>query len=266
MKHIFLRVYIALTGAFFVPSVFSDALDTLIDPSWKATLLTGESMTQLAKNAAIPELSPRNAQAQRLIDGIIKEINPTILTESLHLYKKPSGASTPWTFAERTSLYNNMLALSTLTGLQYYSVSHKGMRTLFEISQAIDDPSTQKPAGDPSRSVPPPSLTVYARQKDLTFGDNIYQYDYVASENTLALVQRNLTAMSLGIVPVISKNMLRSVVAVIDAEECLLIYSASFAKTISLPGVKNRIGQSFANRAEAILGWFTKQADKAFGR
>ncbi|MDR0558430.1 MAG: hypothetical protein LBG43_11320 [Treponema sp.] len=265
MKHIFLRVYIALTGVFLVPGVFSDTLDALIAPAWKTALLSGESITQLAKNPAVPELSPRDAQVRRLTAGVIKEINPTILSESLYLYKKPSGAAS-WTQAEKTALYNNMLALSTLAGLQYYSVSHKSMRALFEISQVIDDPATQKPTGDPSRSVPPLSLTVYARQKDLTFGDNIYQYDYFASENALALIQRNFTAMSLGIVPVISKNMLRSVVAVIDAGEYLLIYSASFAKTVSLPGVKNRMGQSFANRAEAILGWFTKQADKAFIR
>jgi hypothetical protein len=266
MKHIFLFVYSALTGAFLVPGVFSDALDALVTPAWKTALLSGESITQLAKKPAVPELSPRDAQVQRLTAGVIKEINPTILTESLHLYKKPSGAAAPWTQDERTALYNNILALSTLAGLQYYSVSHKGMRVLFEISQAIDDPSTQNPVGDPSCSVPPPSLTVYARQKDLTFGDNLYQYDYFASENALTLVQRNITAMSLGIVPVISKNMLRSVVAVIDAGEYALIYSASFAKTVSLPGVKNRIGRSFANRADAILGWFTRQADKAFER
>ncbi|MDR2446517.1 MAG: hypothetical protein LBD58_04385 [Treponema sp.] len=265
MKPVFLRVYIALTGVFLVPSVFSDTLDTLIDPSWKAALLAGEAITRLAKNPAVPELSPRDAQIQQLTSGVIKEINPTILTESLYLYEKLSGAVS-WTQAEKTALYNNILALSTLKGLQYYSVSHKGMRTFFEISQIIDDPSTQNPVDDPRRSVPPFSLTVYARQKDLTFGDNIYQYDYFASENTLALIQRNLTVMSVGIVPVVSKNMLRSVVVVIDAEECLLIYSASFAKTLSLPGVKNRVGQSFANRAEAILGWFAKQADKAFGR
>ncbi|MDR0708128.1 MAG: hypothetical protein LBF60_09715 [Treponema sp.] len=263
MKHIFLRVYIALTGVFLVPSVFSDT--TLIDPSWKAALLAGEAITRLAKNPSVPELSPRDAQIQRLTAGVIKEINPTILTESLYLYKKPSGAVS-WTQAEKTDIYNNILALSTLQGLRYYSASRKRMRTLFEISQVIDDPSTQNPADDPRRSVPPPSLTVYARQKDLTFGDNIYQYDYFASENTLALIQRNLTVMSVGIVPVISKNMLRSVVAVIDAEAYLLIYSASFARTFSLPGVKNRVGQSFATRAEAVLGWFTKQADKAFGR
>ncbi|MDR2783168.1 MAG: hypothetical protein LBB48_04910 [Treponema sp.] len=265
MKYLFLGIYIALTGVFLVPDVFSDALDDLIAPSRKAALLAGESITQLAKNPAVPELSPRNAQIQQLTAGIIKEINPTILTESLYLYEKPSGAVS-WTQAEKAALYNNILALSTLKGLQYYSVSHKGMRTFFEISQVIDDPSTQKPVNDPRRSIPPLSLTVYARQKDLTFGDNIYQYDYFASENTLTLIQRNLTGMSIGIVPVISKHMVRSVVAVIDAEEYLLIYSASFAKTISLPGFKNRIGQSFANRAEAILGWFTKQADKAFGR
>ncbi|MDR2794018.1 MAG: hypothetical protein LBB61_10225 [Treponema sp.] len=265
MKHVFLYTYIALLGVSFVQRVFSDALDALITPEQKTVLLTGKSITQLAEDADAPELLPRNAQVQQLTAGIIKELEPTILTESLHLYKKPAGRAS-WTHAEKIALYNNILALSTLKGLQYYSASRKSMRTFYELSQVIDDPANRTPVKDPICSDPPAPLTVYARQKDLTFGDNVYQYDYFVSETSLTLIQRNLTVMSAGIVPAIGKNKLRSAVAVIDAEEYLLIYAASFAKAIAIPGMKNRIGRSFTNRAEAVLGWFTKQADKAFGR
>jgi hypothetical protein len=165
---------------------------------------------------------------------------------------------------EKTALYNNILALSSLAGLQYYSVSRKAMRTFYEISQVVDGPATRKPVQDPSYTTPPPSLTIYARQKDLTFGDNMYQYDYFMYDDTFALIQQNLTTLSAGIIPAIGKNNLRSAVAVIDAGEYLLIYAASFAKTVSVPGMKERIGQSFSNRADAILGWFTKQANNAF--
>jgi hypothetical protein len=70
--------------------------------------------------------------------------------------------------------------------------------------------------------------------------------------------------MNVGIIPAVGKNKLRSLVAVIDTEDSLLIYAASFAKAAAIPGLGERIGGSFTNRAQAILGWFSNQADKAF--
>jgi hypothetical protein len=92
----------------------------------------------------------------------------------------------------------------------------------------------------------------------------VYQYRYLAGEDHLIFIQENLTAMNAGIIPAVGKNKLRSVVAVIDAGDSLLIYAASLAKASALPGLGERIGNSFTNRALAILGWFNAQADKAF--
>jgi hypothetical protein len=36
------------------------------------------------------------------------------------------------------------------------------------------------------------------------------------------------------------------------------------AKAASFPGMANRAGRSFSNRAEAILAWFSGQAAEAF--
>jgi hypothetical protein len=130
----------------------------------------------------------------------------------------------------------------------------------------IDGPDTKRPLPDPVYGDPPAELTVYTRQKDLTFGDNLYRYDYFAREDVLVFVQHNLTALSYGIIPAVGRNKLQSFVAVIDAGEHLLIYAASMAKAASVPGVGQRIGNSFSTRAEAILGWFALQADGAFGK
>jgi len=98
----------------------------------------------------------------------------------------------------------------------------------------------------------------------LSFGDNIYQYDFYTSPGALIFTQQNLTALTVGIIPAVSKNKLRSVVAVLDADDYLLVYAASMAKAASIPGMKDRIGVSFANRVEAVVHWFSDQADKAF--
>jgi hypothetical protein len=188
-----------------------------------------------------------------------------ILAETLYRYEKPAAALRPvWSDAERTALYNQALALSTLTGIQYYSASRKAMHTFYEYSRVISSPGSKQELPDPIHQVPPASLTVYARQRDLTFGDNVYRYQYLTAEDHLVFIQENLTTMTVGIIPAVGKNKLRSLVAVIDTEDSLLIYAASFAKAAAIPGLGERIGGSFTNRAQAILGWFSGQADKAF--
>jgi hypothetical protein len=253
-----------LTLSFSAAAFADDRLESLVGAESAAILREKGAVTKAADKATSPVLLPKNAAAQKTVSETIKALNPSIVTETLHLYKKPAGASSPWTNAEKTALYNENLALNTLAGLQYYSESRKSMRTFYEISQIIDDPSGKKPVTLPFYSEIPASLTVYARQKDLTFGDNVYQYDYTVYGDTLVFTQQNLTPLSAGIVPAVGKNKLHSVVAVIDAGEFLLVYAASFAKTVSIPGMRDRIEASFSNRANAVLGWWAKQADKAY--
>jgi hypothetical protein len=138
------------------------------------------------------------------------------------------------------------------------------MRTFYETSSVIDGPDTKRPLEDPRYAVPPAELVIHARQKDLSFGDNIYRYTYYARPDSLVFMQENLSTMSYGIIPVVGKNKLRSVVAVIDAGEHLLIYAASMVKSVSLPGMERRVSASFSTRADAIMGWFSGRADRAF--
>jgi hypothetical protein len=139
------------------------------------------------------------------------------------------------------------------------------MRTFYETSGVIDGPESQNPLPDPSYRVPPPELTLYARQKDMTFGDNIYQYTYYAGQDSLVLTQRNLTGMTYGPITAVGKNKLCSLIAVIDADAYLVIYAVSMAKVVSLPFLNRRVGRAFSTRLEALLTWFSGKADRVFG-
>lgn len=241
------------------------SLEELLGSARAAALVSGEKPIELQFKLPRFRLLPGHERVSQVIEDVHQELDPEIMVETLHLYRKPADAGKPaWSPAERTQLYNNILALSTLTGLQYYSASRKAMRTFYESSGVIDTPASKTIVADPVCPVPPDKLVVYARQKDLTFGDNIYQYDYYSFPDAMVFIQQNLSSLSYGIIPAVGKNRLRSAVAVIDAGEYLLIYAASMAKAASVPGIKERIGSSFSNRADAVLNWFRSRADRAF--
>ncbi|MDR1635893.1 MAG: hypothetical protein LBR93_01015 [Treponema sp.] len=246
-------------------SLWGATLEELSGPEAAAELRAGKTLTGAQLKKPVPSLAPLHAGFRSLLDENMKALEPGILVEGLIRYKKPDGAEPSWTAAERNAVFNGVLALSSLEGVQYYSASRKTMRTFYEYSRVIEGPDSKRALPDPFYPDPPALLTLYARQKDLTFGENVYRYDYRAGEDFLAFVQENLTTMNAGIIPAVGKNKLRSVVAVIDAEDSLLVYVASLAKAAAIPGMGERIGSSFTNRVEAILKWFTGRADRAFG-
>jgi hypothetical protein len=247
-----------------VAAGYAAAPEELLGGERAAALKAGEKMSEVQFKDPRPRLAPKQDELLGLLEKLREELDPSLMAETLSLYKKPEGAAKPaWSAGERLNLYNAALALSTLEGIQYYSASRKTMRTFYESSWVIDGPGTKNPVEDPVYGTLPTELSLYARQRDLTFGDNIYQYTYYAFPALLVFVQQNLSSMNAGIIPAVGKNRLRSLVALIDAGDYLLIYAVSMAKAVSLPGLGERIGNSFTNRAEAVLEWFRGQAAKA---
>ncbi|WP_010254803.1 DUF6675 family protein [Treponema primitia] len=241
----------------------SASLEELIGAGRITELSAANPITEVQFRDPRPQLMPRDERLRRLINDATEALEPTLFVESLYRYKKPAASQKTWTEAERNALYNATLAISSLQGIEYFSVSRNRMHTFYETSTVIDGPDTKRPRPDPVYTTPPKELLIYARQKDLTFGDNIYQYTYYAYPDSLIFIQENLSSMSVGPIAVVRKNRLRSVVAVIDAGDSLLVYVASMAKAASFPGMNERVGRSFSNRAEAILSWFSKRADNA---
>ena len=246
-----------------LPSAFSVPLETLVSDAYAARLRASSDLiieTQL-RNPAL-RLMPGNSELRQYINGIRSTLNPNMMVEALFLYKKPDNFHTPhnnWDSQQKIQVFNQILAISTLTGIQYFSASRNAMRTFYEYSSVVDGPQARNPLPDPVFSQLPNSLTLYARQRDLSFGDNIYRYNYINTPDSVFFDQENITPMNYGIVRAINRNNLRSVIALFDCGDSILIYAISMARAASLPGMGDRIGNSFQNRAGAVLNWLTNR-------
>ncbi|MDR2718289.1 MAG: hypothetical protein LBB89_09540 [Treponema sp.] len=262
MKYILSFLLVAIVV---LPPVFGYSLEELTGAEQAAVLRAAvEPITEVQHKTISPRLLPRHDGLAALVAETLGSLDPNLFVETLFLYHKPSAAE--WNEAEQINLLNQLTALSTLAGIQYYSESRKTMRTFYESSRVIDSPANKMPLPDPVFTELPDSLALYARQKDLTFGDNIYRFVYYTNRDSVFFVQENLTAMTAGIIPAVGKNKFRSLLAVLDTGDYLLMYAAGMAKTVSVPGMGDRIGASFTNRAKAILKWFGGRADKVFHR
>ena len=263
MKTFSLLAFLVFFAAFH--PLFCASLEELVGTEMAAALTTATGpISEVQQRNPTPRIVPSHGQLRAVVGDALGNLEPNLFVETLSLYKKPRGGAELWNNEERTGLYNQLVTLSSLTGIQYYSESRRAMRTFYENSQVIDGPENKRPLPDPVFTAPPASLTLYARQKDLTFGDNIYRFEYFAGTDTIIFIQENLTAMNAGIIPAVGKNKYRTVLAAIDTGDSILIYAAAMAKTVSLPGMGDRIGASFTNRMQAVLTWFAERADRVF--
>lgn len=269
------KIFLLLLICGFVPCVFSIPLENLVSNHIAGQLRSNDSVIieyQSGRNRS-PLLIPDNNDLRHAVSLIIGEVNrPDMMIEAVYLYKKPARAytsSAAWDNNQKIELFNQMLSLSTLTGLEYYSASRGEMRTFFEYSSVVDGSNirTALPISDPVLNNPPAQYNLYARQRDLTFGDNMYRYDYVYAKDYIYFVQQNLTNLTIAGIRIIGANNQRSVMTVFDCGDSLLIYSITIANTIIGANlVEQRINNSFSNRAEALLKWFAGRADIVFSR
>jgi hypothetical protein len=248
--------------------LFALPLDSLTDEAVWAELLRGNTLNETQFDSIHPILMPDYEPVRELFDKSSAGLKPSLLAETLYLYKKPAPYSgedenAGWQKAEKTAVLNALASISSLSGIQYYSASRKNMRVFYEESSVIDDPLRKIPQADPVFTDEiPANFTLYARQKDLTFGDNVYKYDYSIHDSAIIFMQTNYTTLSYGIIPAAAKGNLCVIAAVIDAGEYFLIYAASLAKVPSIPFFNKRAGTSFASRAGALIKWFTQSLDR----
>ncbi|MDR0551261.1 MAG: hypothetical protein LBG72_04490 [Spirochaetaceae bacterium] len=262
MRLFCLLIFLAHTG------IYAASLSDYLTEDAAAELSAAGTKMITNFDGGKPVLAPDYAPLAALLRQQLNETKPNIIVESLRLYKKPQTAQTApparWTETERTRLYNNLLAVRTLAGIEYYSRRRGKMRTLYETSETVDAPGAKKPLPDLSFTAVKPSVSVYVRQKDLTFGDNVYFYTYIADAASITVTQKNSGTIFMGPLPVIGKNNLSSFVAIFDCGGYLLVYMASFVRAAVLPGIKQQVSESISNRAAALFEWFCARADAAF--
>jgi hypothetical protein len=236
------------------------SVSALLTPATAALLAS--SGKAVATSSGELSLLPEHPAGQAIRAAVARD-KPSLVVEAVFALKRPMPAQAAAAQAELASVYGILRSLGSLQGIEYYSASRKKMRTFYAESYAIAGPESTTRLADPAFpqvGAIPVSETVYAFQRDLSFGANRYRYEYASSPDAILLASTNLTRMSYGIVPVAAPGELSTRLLVIQAEDAILFYAASGARAPGL--VAGKLEDSFANRAEALFRWFSaKYAD-----
>jgi hypothetical protein len=206
-----------------------------------------------------PKFLPWHEGSAEIASAITAQ-HPDLLVEAVFFLPRASVDSNPARESELAAIYGLLRSFSSLEGIEYYSASRKTMRTFYAESYRIADPTSRTRVPDPPPPKPgaiPASEVLFSYQRDLSFGANVYRYDFSTRRDAIAFTCVNQTRMSYGIMPVLAPKALATRVLIIRASDGILFYAASGADA---PGIfRAKLNDSFGNRAEALFGWFSSR-------
>ncbi len=159
----------------------------------------------------------------------------------------------------KLELYNLLRSVSTMQGIEYYSLTYGRMRELFKHSYAISNSKAKAALADPLVTSVPQEAEILMMQDDTTFGENVYRADYFVSQNDDAILVDivNESTLRFNLLPIFEPdNLFTSMLIVPDGQGSVLFYGVIAAKVPAIPFVKNRFQESLINRLIALRGWF----------
>jgi hypothetical protein len=229
------------------------ALPDLLDAGrWQELAARGELSRYLRAGEDLP-LMPRGAAWEPLRQKV-RQLDPTVGAELLLLIDTPlPELHSP---EGMRLLYNTLLSVSRMKGLQYYSASRRRMRFLFEESYAVDSPDGKKRIADPLVEEVPPDNALYVYQKDLSFGENIHRLELRCDGQSITMEMRNLKPITYLVFPLVRPMDSISILVLVPRGGQVLLYGLSAARMASFFGLEQKKEESFYHRMRAIAGWF----------
>jgi len=258
MKTLAFTAILFLFGCFFLSAEVKDQLGKILPEQIVLDLIKEGSLQNSAyrqENQTL-KLLP-NISIVKEAPFIQSAAQDPFFSERLYLYKKNKKT----TVNDINSISIILRSLSLLEGIQYYSASRKTMRTLYEKSYVVDSAKTKNKISDPVQGSAD-GLVLTALQKDMTFGEYLYEYSYKETDNSVAFYSQNIEAMKYNFIKLIDANNLHVSLIVQDLGDYLLIYGITSAKFFAIPGIDKKINESFFNRSEAIKKWFISEYEK----
>jgi hypothetical protein len=223
-----------------------------------AELQAGGKAVRTGKDATL-SLLPAHSSSEGIRAAIAAE-RPSIVVETLFSLPRARASGRAVRGSELASIYGIMRSFGTLKGIEYYSITHKAMRVLYDESYRIGDAVARSPLpdqGTPAADSIPASETLLAFQKDSSLGANVYRYGFTSFPDAIFVEATNLTRMVYGFVPMVAPEGFKTRLLVIPAEDAIVFYSVISANP---PGIiRGRLGDSLANRAEALFRWFSSK-------
>ncbi len=227
--------------------------------------LSAENRETLLSEGEISRYFFKKEQPEFIFDTNFKEIllksfsglNITIGVESLYLlrYSDFSGLK-KITLPE---IYNTLLSVKTMKGIEYYSQSRKKMRILFTESHEIAGINDYTPLEDPVVNSIPAITERYLLQTDKTFGENIYKTVYSFDSPVIWVNMINMTKMKYKFIQMVKPEKMSVNLFIMPSDEGLLFYGVTAAETATFLGLEKSKKESFYNRIKAMYNWFTEQ-------
>ena len=242
-------------------SGYADTVETqlaaFLSDTEKAALMREGQLFRAStgKNDAVPMWTPPFGISEKSAENRLKG-RPSYLLEALYLHKKKNGSQ-----PDAKKISQILRSISKLEGLRYYSSSRKKMRTLYETSYVIDDPQSKRRQADPLDH-PADNFSVYALQKDLTFGAHVYQYRFFSDADSAGFVSTNTDTLKYSVFKAVLPECLQVSVAVTDLGDYLLIHAITRADFSAPSFLRKRIRNSLKTRGEAVYGWFIAHYDE----
>jgi hypothetical protein len=218
-----------------------------LDATVLATLEAEGKVTATGTSISDIKLMP-NALLSAQLQGDLAQKGVKSTVESLYLLPNAKGLST-------LALYQRLLNIASLDGLEFYSRSEKKLKTLIYNAHFVESMSNKTPIDSPRPSALVPLWQGIMMQNDETFGAKHYSVALHANNNELLMLTRNIDKLTQGIITTANQGEMLMALYLIQTPQGLLIYQL-IANTQGVPGfVRNKAYESLFNRQEAFKTW-----------
>jgi len=184
----------------------------------------------------------------------IKKLNLNIGVESVYFLKTDKNISL-------LDIYNTLLSISTMKGIDYYSQTRKKYRTLYTSSHVIVGKTDTRELPDPVINTLENFKQIFIEQTDTTFGKNIYKTTYRTDGNLIWLEMTNETPMKYSFIRMVDKENISINLLIKKTDTGIIFYGITSAKTFSFLGIEKKNKESFYNRMKALYNWFINSID-----
>lgn len=149
-----------------------------------------------------------------------------------------------------------LTSVSTMKGLQVYSISLKRMETFIFDAYRVGSLEKVDRLPDPELSSIPDDLVWSMFQNEEQTGEGFTKMELKRDGAGFVLTQTNLTGLNWGIVPLVAPLDYQTLVYVLPTDRGVLIYGIAAAKTLSLFGWEKSKVSSLYTRMRALVNWF----------
>ncbi|MFP4382909.1 MAG: DUF6675 family protein [Spirochaetia bacterium] len=228
-------------------------LENLSEEQIEELQVEGETLQM--ENTASTELAPEVMFSGRSLGDYIHslgESEPNISIQYLFLIPLKKMYS-------NLEIYNALLSVSTMTGIEYFSHSRQRYRVFYHEVYPVEDLDRDTRIRDPqvSGNDLPGEKELYIYQHDSSFGKYYSKLQYLYDGKSFILSMENETSLRYKLIRVLKPGKLQIRIYIKPESGNLLLYAHCSAEAASLFGLASRIEKSLSNRLRAIADWFT---------